>query len=338
MSNKNNLYVSRLNTILEEVDTNINQYNTYYSQYLTEQSNNCKSNQCNNLLTLMEDINSHLLNISLEAQTIVKSLKNMDFNNKYKFNADMLKLENIYNKVNKEKEIIKKLKDDILNLDTMNENSIDEKKKNITLTIIKSSICILLLLLTSYFLINKNKINLILTIIIISILVFNIFNLDYNVGTDNKSSINYDKNSDKNSDIDNKNLIICNPNYSLAGPYIGSKPTSYQTYNLDDGTIIVGGISFGVGSNNYYKMATLGIPKGYTNKLAGYLHYSRNPTIPLFSDYSNFKNFINSGIVSNTNIDSGSLISIGGNPGFSNPGYIATCGNSSNSLPYCNCN
>ena len=330
MSN-NNLYVSRLNTILEEVETNMNQYNKYYSDYLTEQSNNCKSNNCNDLLTLMETINSHLIDLSLEAQTIVKSLKNMDLNNKYKFNIDMLKLENIYNKVKKEKEIIKNLKDQILNLDTMNKNSINKKKKNITLTIIISGACILLLLVIAYFLINKNKINLLLTLIIISILVYNIFKLDYNVGTNNKPTI---KNKNKN----HKNLEICNPNYSLSGPYVGAKPSSFQTYNLEDGTIIVGGISMGGGSNNYYKMATLDIPKGYNKKLSGYLHYSSTPTIPLFSDYSNFQNFINSGIKSNTNIDGGSLISVGGKPGFSNPGYLATCGNSSNSLPYCNCN
>ena len=127
----------------------------------------------------------------------------------------------------------------------------------------------------------------------------------------------------------------CKPNYSLSGPFIGVIPSSFQTYNLDDGTIIVGGISMAGDPNNFYKMATLNIPNGYNYKLAGYLHYSSTPTIPLFSDYTNFQSFITSGVNSNTNIDGGSLIY---DTYPDNPGYIVTCGNSSDSLPYCNCN
>lgn len=177
MSNQEKLNINRLNTILNEVQTNISQYNKYYSQYLVEQSNNCKSNNCNKLLTLMDNINSYLMTITLEAQNIVKNLNAIDNNNKNKYDADMVKLDNIYKKVKSEQQIIKKLKNDILNLDTQNKNAIDEKNYASSLVLILSIVSILLLVLSGILVNNNNILNLILTIVIIVILVINIFNV-----------------------------------------------------------------------------------------------------------------------------------------------------------------
>ena len=127
--NKENVYVSRLNTILTEVKTNINQYNNLYSEYLAEQSNNCPNYNCIKKLTSMEQINSHLNTITTEAQQIVNNLSSINNNYKINYSNDSIKLDNVYKKVKSQKRIINKLKNDLLNLDTQNNNMINTKKK-----------------------------------------------------------------------------------------------------------------------------------------------------------------------------------------------------------------
>lgn len=176
--NKENVYVNRLNTILIEVKTNISQYNNLYTDYLAEQSNNCPNNMCVKKLTSMEQINSHLNSITKEAQQIVKNLSLINNNYKIKYSNDSIKLDNVDKKIKSQQIIINKLKKDLLNLDTQNNNMINTKKRNSTLVIIISLVSIVLLI-TTLFLIKNNYFNVLLIVIIIIIIVYNIFSVTY---------------------------------------------------------------------------------------------------------------------------------------------------------------
>lgn len=250
MSEQEKIYVNRLRTILNEVETNIIQYNKYYQEYLSEQSNNCKNynynylgnkdirgndllikgnysidkckthcdslsncqgfvfntinkncipkasvsshlqsnisfaklygknnTKCKRLLKLMNDINVYLMSITLEAQNIVKNLKNIDKNYRDKYSVDMIKLNKIYNRVKEEKEIISNLNNDILDLDTQNKDAIENKKVNSTLVIVLSIVSILLIILSVFLIKSNNVLVIILTLVIITILIINIFSV-----------------------------------------------------------------------------------------------------------------------------------------------------------------